>query len=124
MITKIKFISLILILSISLWASPQKASAEVSVSYQVFYDDLSPYGTWINSPYGYFWMPDAGSGFTPYCTNGNWVYTEDGWTWVSDYPWGWAPFHYGRWYTDATYGPVWFPGNEWSPGLGNLETNG
>ena len=115
--TKIKIISILLMLSISAWIIPQKASAQGYVSYQVFYDDLSPYGTWVNVPnYGYVWSPDVDPGFTPYATNGYWVLTDAGWTWVSDYPWGWAPFHYGRWYTDDTYGPIWIPGNEWGPG--------
>ena len=116
--TKIK----ILALSLILWAlasiSPVKTFAQGGpVSYQVFYDDLSPYGNWVDYPnYGYVWVPDVAPGFTPYATNGYWVLTDDGWTWVSNYSWGWAPFHYGRWYTDANYGPVWIPGNEWGPG--------
>jgi hypothetical protein len=116
--TKMKIISLVLMLCIGAWISPQKTAAQGgSVSFQVFYDDLSPYGTWVNNPnYGYVWIPDAGPGFTPYATNGYWVLTDMGWTWVSNYSWGWAPFHYGRWYTDAVYGPVWVPGNEWGPG--------
>ncbi|MGD0709616.1 MAG: DUF6600 domain-containing protein [Bacteroidales bacterium] len=116
--TKLKFITLLLILIICTWIRPQKTAAQgVSVSYQVFYDDLSPYGTWVDIPnYGYVWSPDVYPGFTPYATNGYWVLTNAGWTWVSDYPWGWAPFHYGRWYTDDTYGPIWIPGNEWGPG--------
>ena len=33
------------------------------VSYQSFYDQLAPYGQWIDDPgYGYVWMPDAGPG--------------------------------------------------------------
>ena len=44
------------------------------VSYQSFYDDLAPYGTWVNYPgYGYVWMPNAGPDFMPYNTNGNWM---------------------------------------------------
>jgi hypothetical protein len=87
-----------------------------TVSYQTFYDDLSPYGDWINYPgYGYVWMPDAGPDFRPYSTNGNWVYTDAGWTWSSDYSWGWAPFHYGRWFYEGGYGWMWVPGNEWAP---------
>ncbi len=89
---------------------------EPAVSYQSFYDDLSPYGTWINYPgYGYVWMPDAGPDFKPYSTNGNWVYTDAGWTWASDYNWGWATFHYGRWFFEQGYGWMWVPGNEWAP---------
>jgi len=87
------------------------------VSYQTFYDDLSPYGQWIDYPnYGYVWVPDAGPDFRPYSTNGHWVWTDDyEWMWVSDYDWGWAPFHYGRWEYDNAYGWLWVPGYEWSP---------
>src|SRR5882757_4050122 len=75
------------------------ANAQVDVSFQVFYDQLSPYGNWVNYPdYGYVWVPEAGSGFRPYGTNGHWVYSDEGWTWVSRYEWGWAPFHYGNWF--------------------------
>src|SRR5687768_11037834 len=100
---------------------PNKAAAQVSVgvhvSYQTFYDELDPYGHWIEYPeYGYVWQPDLGPGFRPYSTNGHWVWTEDyGWTWVSQYSWGWAPFHYGRWFHDPYYGWLWLPGYEWSP---------
>lgn len=87
-----------------------------SVSYQTFYDALSPYGQWINNPeYGYVWMPSVAPDFTPYGSNGHWVYTDQGWTWDSDYPWGWAAFHYGRWFFEDGYGWMWMPGNEWAP---------
>src|ERR1043165_5421845 len=67
-------------------------------SYQQFYDDLSPYGEWVEDPqYGYVWVPDAGDDFRPYYSNGYWVNSDYGNTWVSNYDWGWAPFHYGRW---------------------------
>ncbi|MEI2738525.1 MAG: DUF6600 domain-containing protein [Chitinophagaceae bacterium] len=87
------------------------------VSYQDFYDELSPHGRWIDYPgTGYVWVPDAGEDFRPYSTNGHWVWTEDyEWMWVSDYDWGWAPFHYGRWDNDPYYGWYWVPGYEWSP---------
>jgi hypothetical protein len=86
------------------------------VSYQSFYDQLSPYGNWITYPgYGYVWMPNAGPDFQPYATNGNWIYTNAGWTWASNYNWGWAPFHYGRWFYENNYGWMWVPGNEWAP---------
>jgi hypothetical protein len=86
------------------------------VSFQVFYDQLSPYGEWIDYPnYGYVWVPDAGPDFEPYSTDGYWVMTDYGWTWVSEYPWGWAPFHYGRWDFDRRIGWIWIPGNEWGP---------
>jgi len=93
-----------------------KAQPGMSVSFQLFYDELAPYGEWINDPeHGYIWLPDAEPGFQPYATNGHWVMTTYGNTWVSNYAWGWAPFHYGRWlYTDY-YGWAWVPGYEWGP---------
>jgi hypothetical protein len=85
-------------------------------SYQTFYDDLAPYGSWVNyQNYGNVWMPAQGADFTPYATNGQWVYTDYGWTWASNYSWGWAPFHYGRWLMDPMYGWLWVPGNTWAP---------
>lgn len=88
----------------------------VQVSFQVFYDQLSPYGYWINDPYyGYVWVPNVGSDFRPYYTNGYWTMTEYGNTWVSYYNWGWAPFHYGRWTYDNWYGWIWVPDNVWGP---------
>jgi hypothetical protein len=87
------------------------------VSYQNFYDELSPYGRWIDYPeYGYVWCPDEGGDFRPYSSNGQWVWSDDyEWMWVSDYSWGWAPFHYGRWFYDDLYGWMWVPGYDWSP---------
>jgi hypothetical protein len=84
------------------------------ITYQQFYNDLSPYGDWINyDNYGYVWVPYQ-TNFRPY-TNGYWVYTDYGWTWVSNYNWGWAPFHYGRWINDVGFGWMWVPGYEWAP---------
>lgn len=87
------------------------------VTYQDFYNELSPYGRWVEYPgQGYVWVPDTGNDFQPYSTNGRWVWTEDyQWMWVSDYDWGWAPFHYGRWDHDDYYGWYWVPGYEWAP---------
>ncbi len=95
------------------------ASAQpgVSVPIQAFYDELAPYGQWVQHPYyGSIWLPSAGPGFQPYVSDGHWVVTEYGNTWVSDYPWGWAPFHYGRWIFDDQYGGwAWIPGSDWGP---------
>lgn len=103
----------------SAWGNRTMAQSapDDEVSYQTFYDDLSPYGRWLDNPdYGYVWVPNVDQDFRPYGTNGHWVYTDDyEWMWVSDYDWGWAPFHYGRWYHDNFYGWVWVPGYEWSP---------
>ena len=95
----------------------QRANAQVSVSFQVFYDRLSPFGSWVSYPsYGYVWVPTAVPyGFRPYGSGGHWVYTDEGWTWISNYEWGWAPFHYGNWFYDDSYGWMWVPGYDWAP---------
>jgi hypothetical protein len=111
-----KIFSALVLLTAGLSITPQKSDAQVSVSFQVFYDQLSPYGQWIQRPdYGYVWRPRVEQGFSPYETAGHWVFTDVGWTWFSDYQWGWAPFHYGRWYFDPSYGWVWVPDTEWGP---------
>ena len=109
-------------LAVLLCASFSRVSAQGGysdnggASYQEFYDQLSPYGEWMNDPdYGYVWVPNAGSDFKPYYSNGYWANTEYGNTWVSSYDWGWAPFHYGRWTYNNYYGWVWIPGNTWGP---------
>lgn len=81
-----------------------------------FYDQLAPYGRWIDDPpYGWCWTPyDQPPDWRPY-TDGCWDYTDYGWTWTSYEPWGWAPFHYGRWLFDPVYGWVWVPGENWAP---------
>jgi hypothetical protein len=94
----------------------ENASAQGSVSLQVFYDELQPYGTWVDhGRYGYVWMPNEGADFVPYGSNGYWVQTGYGNTWVSNYSWGWAPFHYGRWFHDDFYGWLWLPDTTWGP---------
>ena len=86
------------------------------LSYQTFYDELSPHGNWVEYPgHGYVWQPRMGPDFRPYSTGGHWVWSDRyEWVWVSDYDWGWAPFHYGRWFHDPYYGWLWVPGYEWS----------
>ncbi len=96
--------------------SMAQTSVSASITYQTFYDELSPYGTWIDYPsYGHVWHPTIAGDFRPYLTNGYWDYSAQGWLWMSDYAWGWAPFHYGRWIYDDLYGWLWIPGYEWSP---------
>ena len=91
-----------------------EVKAQQQVSIEVFYQELSPYGTWIqNNEYGYVWAPHHRNNFYPYGSDGYWLFTEYGWTWVSNYSWGWAPFHYGRWFYDPFYGWVWVPGYNW-----------
>jgi len=112
-----KIILLFVILLTSCIIYPRQTLAqENNISFQVFYDELSPYGQWIDySDYGYVWLPDAGSEFVPYSTDGHWILTEYGWTWASDYNWGWATFHYGRWSYNNSFGWFWVPDNEWGP---------
>ncbi|MEO6687027.1 MAG: DUF6600 domain-containing protein, partial [Dyadobacter sp.] len=108
-------LSLLLIAGISLGEKLQ-AQPGVSISYQTFYNELAPYGRWINTPqYGSVWTPNVDANFQPYATNGYWQVTDYGNTWVSDYDWGWAPFHYGRWSFDDYNGWFWIPGYEWGP---------
>ena len=106
---------LVLLTSFTLFPKTTKAQQDY-VSFQVFYDELSPYGQWIDYPqYGYAWLPDVNNDFMPYSTNGQWIFTDYGWTWASGYEWGWAPFHYGRWDYDTYYGWLWVPDYEWGP---------
>jgi len=95
-------------------ASSYSPGSTVSVSY--FYDEMAPYGRWIDyQPYGWCWTPyDVSADWRPY-TAGSWVYTDVGWTWASSEPWGWAAYHYGRWTFDPAYGWVWVPGTTWGP---------
>ena len=115
--TFVKTFAFLVMVIAGTWLVPQQASAQNgNVSLQVFYDELSPYGTWIeDQQYGYVWAPDVDEDFSPYVTNGHWVLSDYGWTWVSDFEWGWAPFHYGRWTFDENYGNVWIPDTVWGP---------
>jgi len=114
------------------------------VSFQSFYEELSPYGEWImmtkeeiekalkdgegqafsadfdlfqenaDNPV-FLWRPSIASrDWHPYL-NGRWEYTDQGWMWVSNYDWGWAPYHYGRWLRSKHYGWLWMPGYVWAP---------
>jgi hypothetical protein len=95
------------------------------VSFQVFYNELSPYGDWVmDQRHGYVWIPNVDQNFHPYGSNGYWEMTNFGNTWVSYYEWGWAPFHYGRWYWDNFYGWAWVPGYEWGPAWVNWRSGG
>lgn len=115
--SKIKITGILLVFILLPVIIPKQASAqEPYIGYQVFYDQLSPYGQWVDFPsYGYVWLPDAGPDFSPYSSGGSWIMTDYGWTWLSDYNWGWAPFHYGRWDYDNFYGWYWVPDNVWGP---------
>lgn len=114
----IKLPAIVLGAMLLLAISAQKTKAQTEdISLQSFYDELSPYGTWISDPqYGYVWRPDVDQReFRPYYTNGRWVMTEYGNTWVSNYDWGWAPFHYGRWVYNRYNEWLWIPDTNWGP---------
>ena len=99
-------------------AQPQPPAITPNVSYQAFYDQLSPFGSWMELPtYGYVWQPAAtvrDSRWRPY-TVGHWAFTDQGWMWISDEPFGWVAYHYGRWMRTASLGWVWVPGSQWAP---------
>ena len=100
-------------------ASPVRAQINAeTVSFDLFYDSLEPYGDWISvDGYGYCWRPNAAMDdpeWRPY-TVGNWVHTGGGWTWVSEEEFGWAVYHYGRWVQLEDLGWAWVPGYEWAP---------
>lgn len=122
------FGSLLLIFMALFILSPKEAKAENynGVSFQVFYDELMPYGDWVkDGRYGYVWLPAVATNFHPYGSDGHWVMTEYGNTWVSDYDWGWATFHYGRWFFDKNYQSwAWIPDYNWGPAWVDWRTGG
>lgn len=123
----IQIFALVFVLATSCVSLPRETSdQQTNVSFQVFYDQLSPYGQWVDyANYGYIWIPTMIGDFAPYSTNGYWVSTQYGWAWASDYAWGWAPFHYGRWGFSDSFGWFWLPGYEWGPAWVNwLQADG
>lgn len=114
----IKLPAIVLGLMLLMTGTTQRVMAQDDdISLQSFYDELSPYGTWIQDPqYGYVWRPDVEQDdFRPYYSNGRWAMTEYGNTWVSNYDWGWAPFHYGRWVYNRYRQWIWIPDTVWGP---------
>jgi hypothetical protein len=85
-------------------------------SFDYFYDNLEPYGQWLDIPgYGYCWQPNGvDESWQPYL-DGYWVYTDAGWTWVSYEDFGWITYHYGRWTRVEDVGWVWVPDYQWAP---------
>ncbi|MDQ3115866.1 MAG: hypothetical protein M3Q86_04525 [Verrucomicrobiota bacterium] len=104
-----------------------KAQADTEVSLNLFYDNLSPHGSWIEvADYGYAFQPSvavSNSDWRPY-SDGYWAYTDLGWTWVSYEDFGWATYHYGRWANLDSFGWVWVPGYEWGPAWVSWRTGG
>lgn len=109
-----------------------------TVSFQSFYDVLSPMGEWIqitkedidedlsngegqsfsslaDDELLFIWKPSADDNWKPF-VNGKWEYTDHGWLWVSSDKWGNSTYNYGRWWNSPKYGWVWLPGYTWAPG--------
>lgn len=99
--------------------APAVQAPTQQVTYNVFYESLSPYGNWVQAPsYGWVWQPTVAvvnPGWQPYVHGGRWMWSDYGWYWNSTYSWGWAPFHYGRWHQSGLHGWVWVPGRTWGP---------
>ncbi|HEX7261191.1 MAG TPA: DUF6600 domain-containing protein, partial [Luteolibacter sp.] len=107
-------------------AFEQTEQSEPVGDYGMFYDSLSSYGSWFESPdYGYVWQPVCvrDSNWRPY-SRGRWVCSDRGWTWVSEEPFGWATYHYGRWALLRGRGWIWVPGTEWAPCWVSWRENG
>lgn len=98
---------------------PAVVQPEADASASPFYNELAPYGSWMQQPdYGLVWQPTVdtiNADWSPYADAGQWLYSDSGWYWNSDYTWGWAAFHYGRWVNLPHRGWVWQPGNIWAP---------
>ena len=90
-------------------------SGEAVVSVDVFYDQLTPYGAWVDDPaLGHVFTPESAE-FVPY-TVGHWQYTDVGFVWISAQPFDWATAHYGRWAYSTPYSRwVWLPDTTWGP---------
>jgi hypothetical protein len=84
-------------------------------SVDVFYDQLEPYGTWVDEPdVGRVYIPDTPD-YVPYRT-GHWQYTNLGFVWISTEPHAWATSHYGRWAFSSHYNRwYWLPDTTWGP---------
>jgi hypothetical protein len=107
------FLPVLFAFLVALWPTPGNAAA---VSFDLFYSNLSPHGSWlVSAQFGHVWQPRAyAAGWNPYY-DGHWVDSDLGWTWVSDYSWGSIPYHYGTWVWDPALGWVWIPGYVWAP---------
>jgi hypothetical protein len=104
--------------------APRSAEARSDVSFDFFYDSLSPYGEWIEvGDYGSCWKPSGvDSDWAPYA-DGYWSYTDGGWTWVSYEEFGGVVYHYGRWVQVEDEGWCWVPDYEWAPAWVSWRSN-
>ncbi|MHA6692704.1 DUF6600 domain-containing protein [Devosia sp. A449] len=95
----------------------QAQAQSVSVSFQLFFDQLEPHGVWVrHARYNYVFCPTGvDTTWRPY-SHGRWLYVENrGWYFASDEPFAWATYHYGRWFADQELGWCWVPGTKWAP---------
>ena len=96
-------------------AAPADGQADISL----FYEAMSPYGTWSqDAGNGWVWVPTEATRdpqWRPYANDGHWTWTDQGWYWESASPYGWAAFHYGRWGYNAEHRWSWSPDNVWGP---------
>ena len=54
----------------------RQAPSQAPRGYEEFYNQLAPYGRWIDYPgEGVVWVPNVEQGFRPYSSNGHWVYS-------------------------------------------------
>jgi hypothetical protein len=104
--------------------APHSAEARVEVSFDFFYDGLSPHGEWIEvGDYGACWRPrGVDADWRPY-SDGYWSYTDGGWTWVSYEDFGGIVYHYGRWVEVEDEGWCWVPDYEWAPAWVSWRSN-
>ncbi|MGD0217086.1 MAG: DUF6600 domain-containing protein [Desulfobaccales bacterium] len=103
-------------LALALGSGFSQPARAASVDVAMFYDDLAPYGQWVDyQNYGPVWAPsNVADDWRPY-TDGRWVPTENGYVFESEEPWAWATYHYGNWMPTDAYGWVWSPGRTWYP---------
>lgn len=106
----------LLVVATTVVVSTGPGQAQEPIQISEFYDQLEPYGRWVDHPqYGSVWAPDTDPEWRPY-TRGRWVFTDEhGWLWQSEEAFGWAVYHYGRWFLDEDLGWLWVPGSEWGP---------
>ncbi len=95
------------------------APAEGHADISLFYEALSPYGSWTQDrETGWVWEPSDSvrdQEWRPYANDGHWTWTNHGWYWESTSPYGWATFHYGRWGYNSNHRWSWSPDNVWGP---------
>lgn len=114
---KIRSLLALALASLLAFALPRFAVAQdEEVSFDFFYENLSPYGEWLEvGDYGTCWRPHGiDEDWAPY-SDGYWSYTDGGWTWVSYEDFGGIVYHYGRWVKVEDEGWCWVPDYEWGP---------